>query len=62
VFLWAFRDREIEDSGRLEVGKRYRLELTPFPVSGPASQAKQLDDFFLPDLTPVFAETIRKID
>ena len=62
VSLWAFRDHEIEDSALLEVGKRYRLELSPFPVSGPASQAKQRDDFFLPDLTPVFAETIRQID
>lgn len=61
VFFWAFRNREIEATGRIKVGQRYRLTISPFPMSGPVSKAKQLDDFFLPDLPLFFADSFEEI-
>lgn len=61
VFLWAFRDREVVESGRLVPGKRYRFTLVPFPASGEVAQTMQLDDFFRPDLERMFAEAVEEI-
>lgn len=61
VFLWAFRDREVVESGRLVPGKRYRFTLVPFPASGEVAQTMSLDDFFRPDLERMFAEAVEEI-
>ncbi|MEX2579931.1 MAG: hypothetical protein WD342_12810 [Verrucomicrobiales bacterium] len=50
AFSWAFRDRQLEPTARLEAGKRYRLELIPFDEAKEAATATRLDDFFRPDL------------
>ncbi|MEM6280021.1 MAG: hypothetical protein AAF733_11115, partial [Verrucomicrobiota bacterium] len=62
VFLWAFRNRELDETALLTEGQRYRIHLVPFPTTGPLSQTTQLDDLFRTDLTRFFAESIEKIE
>lgn len=62
VFLWAFRNRELEATADLVEGRRYRMSLVPFPVEGPLAQTTQLDDFFRTDLPRYFAESIEEIE
>lgn len=57
VFLWAARERKLVDTAGLDAGKRYRLRLGPMPESGPVASATRLDDFFFPDLEPLFVES-----
>lgn len=62
IFLWAFRDRELLPSSGLEISRRYRFVLKPFPSSGAASQATQLDDLFREDLPRYFAESFELVE
>lgn len=57
VFLWAFRDRKPDPGAALETGRRYRLRLVPLEGHAEAGRATRLDDFFRPELEPVFAES-----
>lgn len=57
VFLWAFRDRKPDPGSALEPGKRYRLRLVPLEGSAAAGRATRLDDFFRPELEPMFSES-----
>lgn len=57
VFLWAFRDRKLEPGAAVEPGRRYRLRLVPLEGHAEAGRATRLDDFFRPELEPVFAES-----
>jgi hypothetical protein len=61
VFLWAFRDRQLEETANLELGRRYQMTLIPFPSSGAVSRTTQLDDLFRSDLPRYFAESIELI-
>ena len=57
VFLWAFRDRKPDPGAALQPGRRYRLRLVPLEGHVEAGRATRLDDFFRPELEPVFAES-----
>ena len=57
VFFWAFRDRKPDPGAALEPGRRYRLRFVPLEGHAEAGRATRLDDFFRPELEPVFAES-----
>lgn len=62
VFLWAAKKKELVETARLQIGKRYRLKLIPFPKEGEVSTATQLDDFFRLDLSRLFAAEVEEVE
>lgn len=57
AFASAFKDRVLQPSSRLELGKRYRFTLVPMKDAKEVSNATQVDDLFRTDLDPWFIET-----
>ncbi|MDF1815697.1 MAG: hypothetical protein P1V20_26095 [Verrucomicrobiales bacterium] len=55
VFLWAFKDRKLLPSARLEVGKKYRLTLDAMRKHPELSRKTQLDDLLRYDIDRLFA-------
>ena len=44
TYLWAFRDDKVLPSGRLEVGKKYRLSLVPWDSKTNLQTVQLLDN------------------
>ncbi len=61
AFAWAFRDRILQDSSRLERGKRYRFELEILQKAEAVSNATQVDDLFRTDLDPWFIKSFEPL-
>jgi hypothetical protein len=47
AYLWGFRDRKVVASGRLEVGKKYRLTLVPWASKTNLQSVQKMDDLLV---------------
>jgi len=47
AYLWGFRDRKVLASGRLEVGKKYRLTLVPWASKTKLQTVQKMDDLLV---------------
>lgn len=47
AYLWGFRDRKVVASGRLEVGKTYRLTLVPWASKTNLQSVQKMDDLLV---------------
>lgn len=47
AYLWGFRNRQVLDSGKLEVGAKYRLSLVPWASKTNLQSIQKMDDLFV---------------
>lgn len=47
AYLWGFRDRKVLASGRLEVGRKYRLTLVPWASKTNLQSVQKMDDLLV---------------
>jgi len=47
AYLWGFRDRKVLASGRLEVGRKYRLTLVPWASKTSLQSVQKMDDLLV---------------
>lgn len=60
VFLWAFQNRKLSKTAGLELGKRYRLTLTPLVKEEAIARKTQLDDITRFDIESLWAVEVEQ--